>query len=272
MATSVTPDPAAGGASGSPAPAARAREERDIDGMDGEEFDVERITDGLIEKRGGGLAGARGAVRKLVWDKKKLVGKVKQLRDKVVADGDVVLRGDALAEYTRLKKLNLKPEEIEQRLLEHTELQKEVKKGKHREFLTEVAQAIGITNMPAWIKLAERAGIEIEMRPVQVVDEETKKKTTEQMPFARLVGADDKSWQQLDVYLDENEGEFRHALYAEPEEGASTTSSGGKTTHAPARKGTQMTPQGGSARVTPTDAEAKAVTDTLKNRYVRPKK
>lgn len=269
MAASVPPEGGAGGGTPASTPATQSTgrtKDDDRDGLDGDEFDVEQVVDGLIEKRGGGPAAARAALRAAVWDKKKLVGKVRALRARVVGDGDVILKGEQLTEYTALKALGLKPDEIKAKLAEHDTLQKEVKQTKHRQFLGDVADAIGIKNKPAWIKIAERSGIEIEMRDVMVEQTDGTKKATP-MPYARLAGDTKAEWKGLEVYLDENEKEFHHALYADVENDNGATSSGSTKSHAPARTGVPMTPQSSSQNGAKPSGDAATVRSTLAQRY-----
>ena len=275
MSTTVTPEPAAPATPASPAPAPPSPTPAvGTTAPNGQAaFDANAVLEELIESKGGGFQGARLAALKLMRDKGKLLERISRLRDRVVEEGAVVLRGDALVTHNKLTALGLSPDQISQKMSEHAVLQAEVKASKQDRFFEDVADRMGYSGSgkKVFTKLAKMHGLEIEDRDVDV--QQTDGTTTkEKRPFARLATDTKGDFKPLETYVDEEFGEFRPALFAgegdadddAPHRTADSRPSGG---HAPERKVTPMATQGGSSRTSEANAERGAVQRVLNNRY-----
>ncbi|MEO7102864.1 MAG: hypothetical protein ABI119_05960 [Gemmatimonadaceae bacterium] len=235
----------------------------------GDRFDVNAVTDELINTRGGGFEAARQTVRKLLWDNSKLRSKLRMAKERTVADGDVILKASTpeLDQHNKMKLLNMTPEQINAKLTEHAALQEKVKGVEQEQFFDKVAESIGIPNKKAFAKLAKQFGIAVELRDVEVQGEDGKK-LIEKKPYARLATDTAADYKPLDVYLDAEFGEFRPALYAEDADAlAGNGRPGGGTEHAPERKVTPMATQSGSGGGRPKSTERSAVESVLAGRY-----
>ena len=274
MATEVTPEAPSAPATPTPAPSVTPSTAAPALGADGQPaFDANAVLEELIESKGGGFQGARLAALKLMRDKGKLLERISRLRDRVVEEGAMVLRGDELATYNDLKALGLKPADIKKKLDEHATLQTTVKESQREKFFDDVADRMGYqgSGKKAFLKLAKMHGLEIVDREVEVKKEDG---TTgkELRPFARVAADTTAEFRPLEVYVDEEFGEFRNALFAGDEDASDgtvtrTADSAPSRGHAPERKVTPMATQGGSSRTREADAERGAVQRVLANRY-----
>jgi hypothetical protein len=231
-------------------------------------FDVNAEANHLISQKGGSYDGAFEVVKRLLWDNQRGREKNAALRAQVAAPGDILLKpGPQLEEYQRFAKLGLTVADVEKKLGEHAVLQAEKKIASQKDFFRQAAEHAGIPNYRAFAKLAEKFGMEVQIKDVTETDAAGEKHTVKRA-FARLASDTKAELRPLEVYLDEELREFRSALYEDTADDDGPGASGLSRPHAPEpRKGIPMPRQsaasGHKALTTTTDA----VQDVTNQRY-----
>lgn len=267
------------------AAAARASQsDEDEDDDDGDEESglnkVDQIVKNMIEDRGGSYrrnSPEAQVIRKMVFDSFKLRQKNAKLRAKVAGDGDVIIRKGAEAEaVVAWKALGLTAAQIKEKLEQRDTFEGKLKTYERDTFFSDVADGLGYTGRgkKAFIRAAQKEGIDIQLKEVTVEDEESGKKIKEMQPFAKLATESDDKLRPIDQLIEEELGDYLPAFEAEGSDDpdADDDQSSDRRTRTAARRVTPMVTQSRTSRDDKTKRSGGVVQKVLAQRYALPEK